>query len=73
MTCSCFLVRYFETLFWDDLTIFWDKQSKQTSYSSKTSFFSQLKIIVKFSSQNIVISSQNYIPKHRTKGHEQAR
>ena len=24
-TCSCLSVRYFRTLFWDDITIFWDE------------------------------------------------
>jgi hypothetical protein len=25
MTCSCPLLQYFRTLFWDDITIFWDE------------------------------------------------
>ena len=42
--CSCPFVRYFRMLFWDDITkIYWWKSSKQTSYWSKTGFFSQLK------------------------------
>ena len=48
-TCSCLFVRYFHTLFWDDITIIcWWKLSKQTSYWPKTGFFSHLKIIIKF-------------------------
>ena len=40
-TCSCPFVRSFCTLFWDDITIIcWWKLSKQTSYWSRTSFFS---------------------------------
>ena len=39
----CPFVRYFRTLFWDDMIICWWKLSKQTSYWSKTGFFSQLK------------------------------
>ena len=34
-TCSCPFVRYFRTLFWDDITIIcWWKLSKQTSYKT---------------------------------------
>ena len=25
-TCSCSLIQYFGTLFWDDITIFWDEK-----------------------------------------------
>ena len=63
-TCSCLFVRYFCTLFWDDITIIsWWKLSKQSSYWSKTSFFSQLKKWTIFPSQSNV---RNYC----TKGHE---
>ena len=55
-TCSCPFVRYFRTLFWDDITIIcWWKLSKQTSYWSKTGFFFSVKIHNKFSFQKIVI------------------
>ena len=44
-TCSCPFVWYFCTLFWDDITIIcWWKLSKQTSYWSKTGFFSIKKV-----------------------------
>ena len=26
-TCSCRAIHYFETLFWDDITKFWDENS----------------------------------------------
>ena len=51
--------------------IFGWKLSKQTSYWSKTGFFFSVKNHNNFSSQNIVISSQNNVPKFRIKGHEQ--
>ena len=71
-TCSCPFVRYFRTLFWDDIMIIcWWELSKQISYWSKTGFFSQLKKSTIFSSQIIVISFQNNVRKYRTKGHEQ--
>ena len=57
-TFSCRSVRYFGTLFWDDITIFWDKNYVQNS------FFSQLKIITNFHPK---IRSQNIV----RKGHEQ--
>ena len=70
-TCSCPFARYFRKLFWDDIEIIcWWKLSKQTSYWSKTGFFSQLKKQTIFSSQIIVVS-QNNIQKYGTKGHEQ--
>ena len=47
------------------------KLNKKTSYWSKTGFFFSVKNQNKFSSQNIVISSQNSVPKYRTKEHEQ--
>ena len=58
-------VRYF------GMIICWWKLSKQTSYWSRTDFFSQLKTKTIFSSQIIMILSQNNIRKYRTKGHEQ--
>ena len=57
-TCSCPFVRYFGTLFWDDITIYWDKNYVQNS------FFPQLKIITNFHPK---IRSQNIV----RKGHEQ--
>ena len=40
-TCSCPLVRYFHTLFWDDIAIIcWWKLSEQTSHLSETFFLS---------------------------------
>ena len=40
-TCSCPSVRYFRMLFRDVITVFWDENlRKQTSYWSKTFFFS---------------------------------
>ena len=68
-------------LFWDDTyyDILGQKFvmiiGKQTSYWSKTGFFLSLPVKKvknnKFSSQNIVISSQNNVPKKRTGRHEQ--
>jgi hypothetical protein len=57
----------------DENTIFFDqcKLSKQTSYWSKTGFSFSVKNHNKFSSKNMVISSQNNVPKYHTKGHEQ--
>ena len=52
-------VWYFCKIFWDNIMIIcWWKLSKQTSYWSKTGFFSQLKNQTIFSSQIIVISSR---------------
>ena len=71
-TCSWPFVRYFRTLFWDDIKIIccW-KLSKQISQLSKKVFFSQLKNLTRFSSQIIVISSQNNVWTSPMKGHEQ--
>jgi hypothetical protein len=57
----------------EENTIFFDqcKLSKQTSYWSKTGFSFSVKNHNKFSSKNMVISSQNNVPKYHTKGHEQ--
>ena len=67
----------FGMIFWDVIlgwyyNILGWKLSKQTSYWSKTGFFFSVKNHNKFSSQNIVISSQNNVPKYHTKEHEQA-
>ena len=65
----------FDTIFWNVLLgwyydILGWKLSKQTSYWSKTGFFSSVKkIIMNF--HKIVISSRNNVPKYRIKGHEQ--
>ena len=51
-TCSCPFERYFCTLLWDDIAIIcWWKLRKQTSYWSKTFFFSVKKKLTIFSSQ----------------------
>ena len=47
------------------------KIDKQTSYWSKSGFFFSVKNDNKFSSQNIVVSSQNNVPKYRIKEQEQ--
>ena len=72
-TCSCRPAIFVHGRF-DESTIFFDqwKLSKQTSYWSKTGFSFSVKNHNKFSSQNLVISSQNNVPKYRTRGHEQA-
>ena len=54
-TCSCPSVRYFRTLFWDDITIIWYEKVW----------------LLNFHQQIIVTSSQNTVRKYRTKGHEQ--
>ena len=64
---SCSPGWYFGTLFWDDITMFWDENLLCTY------FLFQLRKIYyhnKFSSQNIVTSSQNNIPKYHPGRHE---
>ena len=53
-----------------DVILGW-KFNKQTSYWSKTGFFLSVKNHDKFSSQNIIRSSQNNVGNYRTEGHEQ--
>ena len=65
----------FGTIFWDVIlgwyyNILGWKLSKQTSCWSKTVFFVSVENHNKFSSQNIVISSQNNVPKYRSGWHE---
>ena len=45
------------------------KLGEQTSYWSKAVFFLSVKNHIKFSSQNIVTSSQNNVQNYRTNGH----
>ena len=55
----------FGTLFWDDITIFWDENYvKKLLIGPKQVFLSQLKIITNFHPK---ITSQNIV----LKGHEQ--
>ena len=51
-TCSCPLIRYFGTLFWNDITIFYDENHvNKLLIGRKQVFFSQLKIITNFHSK----------------------
>ena len=67
-TCSCRPVRYFGTLFWDDITKFWDENlllfTFLTGKLRKNLFWTNKKFV----SQNIVISSQNNVRKYHPDG-----
>ena len=56
----------FDTIFWDNITIFWDE-----NWVNKLLVIFSVKNHNKFSSQNIVILSRNNVPKYCNKGHEQ--
>jgi hypothetical protein len=58
------------TIFWD-VILGWYYDIKQTTYWSETGCVFSVKNHTNFSSQNIVISSQNNIPKYGNNGHEQ--
>ena len=65
-TYSCPLVQYFGTLFWDDITIFWDENYVNKLLSGpKQVFSSQLKIITNFhpkiTSQIIVLKGREQV------------
>ena len=61
-TCSCGPVRYFGTLFWDDITIFWDEHLLLLRFGPIRSLFNYHHN--KLSSQNIVISSKHNVRKY---------
>ena len=66
-TFSSPLGRNFGTLFWDDITIFWD-ENFLWFLTEKKPVSDQLEvcllILTYFSYQNIVVSSQNNVPKY---------
>ena len=62
-TCLCPFVRCFGTLFWDDVTIFWDENYVNKLLIGPKQFFFSVKNNNKFSSQN---NSPNIV----RKGHE---
>ena len=65
-------VRYFRTLFWDDITIIWDENIVYFFNWEKNPVLDQQEVcLLNFHQQIIVISSQNNVQKHSTKGHEQ--
>ena len=66
-----FVMIFWDVIFWDDITIFWDENYVNKLFIGPKHFFSQLENQNKFSTQNIVISSQNNVPKYLTKEHEQ--
>ena len=72
-TCSCPFVRYFRTLFWDDITKIWDENIVYLTFlTEKKHVLDQYDVcLLNFHQQIMVISSQNKVRKYRTKVHEQ--
>jgi hypothetical protein len=66
-TCSCRPVRYFGTLFWDDITIFWDEHLLLLRFGPIRSLFNYHHN--KLSSQTIVISSKNKVMQQTVPDH----